>query len=153
MPTYYYIKLSSFYATQYFSSFSWYLSSYLVLLFFPLVLSSDYITLTYSSKASKVVSPANAPPIQFGAYAYPSKITQVPEADWIWAGYGNDKFCPMEIVIEDQVSVTCLMQPIVLYAAADNFFNATFFGESFVGDHWSRPVSKSIDPKGKVCSN
>lgn len=45
------------------------------------------------------------------------------------------------------------MQPITLYASADNFFTATFFGESLSGDHWSSPVSKTINPKGKTCSN
>ena len=59
----------------------------------------------------------------------------------------------MKIIIEDEVNVTCLMQPITLYASADNFFTATFFDESFSGSDWAVPLSKSINPKGKVCSN
>ena len=44
------------------------------------------------------------------------------------------------------------MQPLTLYAAADNFFTATFFGQTFTGDDWAKPGFTSIDPKGKVCS-
>lgn len=44
------------------------------------------------------------------------------------------------------------MQPLTLYAAADNFFTATFFGQTFTGDNWRIPGYTSIDPKGKVCS-
>lgn len=47
------------------------------------------VSLAYSSKATKIIDPNPTKSTQKTAHTYSNGISKVPEAIWIWAGYGN----------------------------------------------------------------
>ena len=94
------------------------------------------------------------------SYRYTKNLSAVPTAKWIWDGPANTSDCSMSISVETTFKSKCLNQPLTLWAAADNSYNATLSlldtGTSIgtlSGFNWTKPNSLNISTVGMVCGN